>query len=186
MMENFILEVDEFLRSLKQNKHIAHSILLGAGASIESGVQSAYDCIWDWKRDIFISHNPAMSNLYKNTRLDSIKNAIQHWLDIQNEYPKRDTDEEYTFYAEKAYKIPGDRSQYFQRIVEGKNPSIGYSLITFLFQKEMVKTVFTTNFDGLMVKACHQNNVTPIEITLESQDRIYRKESNDELLCVIL
>ena len=29
-------------------------------------------------------------------------------------------------------------------------------------------------------------NITPIEITLESQDRIYRKESNDELLCVAL
>lgn len=185
-MENFILEMDEFLRSLKQNKLISHSMLLGAGASIESGVQSAYDCIWDWKRDIFISHNPALSNIYKNIKLDSVKNAIQYWLDIQNEYPKRDSDEEYTFYAEKAYKIPGDRNQYFQRIIDGKNPSIGYSLITFLFLKGMVKTVFTTNFDGLMVKACHQNNVIPVEVTLESQNRIYRRESNNELLCIAL
>lgn len=185
-MENYILEVDEFLRSLKQNKHIAHSILLGAGASIESGIQSAYDCIWDWKRDIYISHNPAMANVYKNIKLDSIKNAIQQWLDIQNIYPKRDSDEEYTFYAEKAYKIPSDRSQYFRSIVDGKTPSLGYNLITFLYQKRMIKTVWTTNFDGLMVKVCHQNNVTPIEITLESQDRIYRKESDNELLCVAL
>jgi hypothetical protein len=50
----------------------------------------------------------------------------------------------------------------------------------------MIRTVWTTNFDGLMVKACHQNNVTPIEITLESQDRIYRKETINELLCVAL
>lgn len=185
-MGNYILEVDEFLRSLKQNKHIAHSMLLGAGASIESGVQSAYDCIWDWKREIYISHNPDRANAYKNIKLDSIKNTIQQWLDIQNIFPKRDSQEEYTFYAEKAYKIPSDRSQYFRSIVDGKTPSLGYNLITFLFKKGMVKTVWTTNFDGLLVKACHQNNVTPIEITLESQDRIYRKETNSELLCVSL
>lgn len=185
-MENYILETDEFLRSLKQNKYIAHSMLLGAGASIESGVQSAYDCIWDWKRDIYISQNPTMANVYKNIKLDSIRNAIQQWLDIQGIYPERDLDEEYAFYAEKAYKIPSDRSQYFRSIVDDKTPSLGYNLITFLYQKGMVKTVWTTNFDGLMVKACHQNNVTPIEITLESQDRIYRKETNKELLCVAL
>lgn len=35
------LQLDEFLRSLKQNIDMPHSLLLGAGASIESGVQSA-------------------------------------------------------------------------------------------------------------------------------------------------
>ncbi|EMS72563.1 SIR2 family protein [Ruminiclostridium cellobioparum] len=185
-MENYILELDEFLRSLKQNKHVAHSMVSGAGASIESGVQSAYDCIWDWKRDIYISQNPAMANVYKNIKLDSIRNAIQQWLDVQSIYSERDSDNEYTFYAEKAYKIPSDRSQYFRSIIDNKTPSLGYNLITFLHQKEMIRTVWTTNFDGLMVKACHQNNITPIEITLESQDRIYRKETKNELLCVAL
>lgn len=41
------LQFDEFLRSLKQNINSPHSILLGAGASIESGIKSAGDCIWD-------------------------------------------------------------------------------------------------------------------------------------------
>ena len=40
------LQLDEFLRSLKQNIDMPHSLLLGAGASIESGVQSATECIW--------------------------------------------------------------------------------------------------------------------------------------------
>lgn len=44
------LQLDEFLRSLKQNIDMPHSLLLGAGASIESGVQSATECIWDWKK----------------------------------------------------------------------------------------------------------------------------------------
>jgi hypothetical protein len=50
------LQFDEFVRSLKQNKDIPHSLLLGAGASIESGVLSASDCIWDLEtRKYFIS-----------------------------------------------------------------------------------------------------------------------------------
>ena len=37
------LQMDEFLRSLKQNIDTPHSVLLGAGASVESGIQSAAD-----------------------------------------------------------------------------------------------------------------------------------------------
>ena len=50
-----ILQLDEFLRSIKQNIDTPHSLLLGAGASIESGIPSAADCIWDWKREIYLS-----------------------------------------------------------------------------------------------------------------------------------
>ena len=56
-----ILQLDEFLRSIKQNIDTPHSLLLGAGASIESGIPSAADCIWDWKREIYLSQNPETS-----------------------------------------------------------------------------------------------------------------------------
>ena len=49
-----------------------------------------------------------------------------------------------------------------------------------------IKSVWTTNFDGLCVKAAHQYNLIPIEITLESQDRIRRPDVDKELLCVTL
>jgi hypothetical protein len=185
-MENYILEMDEFLRSLKQNKHVGHAMLLGAGASIESGVQSAADCIWDWKREIYLSRTPSLANNYLNIKIDSTRNAIQNWLDNQNIYPNRDSDDEYVYYAEQAYNIPDDRREYFRNLVEGKMPSLGYNLITLLFKKGMVKSVWTTNFDGLMVKACYQNNLTPIEVTLESQERLYRSDTDKELLCISL
>ena len=49
------LTFDSFLRSLKQNLDSPHSLLLGAGASVESGIPSASDCIWEWKKEIFLS-----------------------------------------------------------------------------------------------------------------------------------
>lgn len=55
---DYVLEFDEFVRSIKQNMDTKFSMFLGAGASVESGVPSAGECIWEWKRDIFISKNP--------------------------------------------------------------------------------------------------------------------------------
>lgn len=182
----YILEYDEFIRSIKQNKSVEHSILLGAGASIESGIQSASDCIWEWKKDIFLSQYPHLTEQYRNFKIGSVQNAIQKWFDNQGIYPKINDESEYSFYAEKTYKIPGDRQRYFQNLSANKSPSLGYSLIALLSKYGMVKSVWTTNFDGLMVKAAHQNNITPIEITLESQNRIYRTTSANELLCIAL
>ena len=96
-----ILSFDEFLRSFKRNMDTPHSLLLGAGASVESGVRSASDCIWEWKREIFLSQNPSLIESYNNIKIDSVRNAIQRWLDSQGNFPKDGSDEEYSFYAEK-------------------------------------------------------------------------------------
>lgn len=181
-----ILQFDEFIRSLKQNKDTSHSLLLGAGASIESGVPSAWDCIWDWKREIYLSQNPELVDYYKNTKVESVRQTIQRWLDQQNIYPENDSIEEYSFYAEKAYRIADDRRKYFQNLIQGINPSIGYHLICLLAEIGWIKSVWTTNFDGIMLKMAHHYDVVPIEITLETEQRIYRTETDKELLCVAL
>jgi len=181
-----ILKFDEFIRSLKQNKDTAHSFLLGAGASVESGIPSASDCIWDWKHEIFLSQNPSLIDSFKNVKVDNVRVAIQNWLDNEETYPKQDSDEEYSFYAEKTFPIEDDRRKYFQHFVENKEPSLGYHLIAMLAEIGWIKSVWTTNFDGLIVKAAHKYNLIPIEITLESQDRIHRGDVDKELLCVAL
>lgn len=180
------IRFDQFLRSMKQNMDTPHALLLGAGASVESGIPSAIDCIWDWKKEIFLSQNPALVENYHNVKLDSVRFAIQKWLDAQKIYPILNSDEEYSFYAENAYPIPDDRRKYFQHLVDGKNPSLGYHLVSMLAEKELFKSIWTTNFDGLMVKCAYQYSITPIEITLESVERIYRNDVKGELLCIAL
>lgn len=71
------LKFDEFIRSLKQNKDTTHSLLLGAGASVESGITSASECIWDWKHEIFISQNPMSADSFKNVKVDNVRTAIK-------------------------------------------------------------------------------------------------------------
>jgi hypothetical protein len=186
MTENFLLEYDAFLRSFKRNIDVPHSFLLGAGASISSGIQSAYDCIWEWKKDIYLSRNINSSEYYKNFKEEAVRNSIQKWLDNEGKYPQLDSPEEYSFYAEKAYPISEDRRKYFLSLIENKEPYIGYKLLCLLAEYGIVKSVWTTNFDGLTVRSAHQNKLVPIEITLDNTERIYRNQSSKELLTIAL
>lgn len=186
MGESFFLEFEMFLRTLKASTNKPYSFLLGAGASIESGIPSAYDCIWQWKKDIFLSHNDALIESCNNVKLDSVKRKIQLWLDSQGIYPKEDSAEEYSFYAEKAFLSEEERRNFFQKLVEGHNPSLGYHLISILAQSGFVKYVWTTNFDGMMQKCAHQYTpLIPIEITAETSNRI-RLATGNELFCIEL
>ncbi len=183
------LQFDEFLRSLKQNIHAPHSVLLGAGASIESGIKSATDCIWDWKKEIFLSKNPGAIRKYSNANIksDVIRRPIQNWLDSQNCYPVENSIEEYSFFAEKAYPIADDRRKYFQSIITNHEPSIGYHLISMLAQEDVIKSVWTTNFDGMMIKCAHKySSLVPIEITVDTSERLYRNRASRELMCIAL
>lgn len=181
------LQMDEFLRSLKQNIDTPHSLLLGAGASVESGIQSALDCIWEWKKEIFISQNPGMVGTYENYKQDSVRRVIQRWINMQNSYPAENSSEEYSYFAEKALPIADDRRKYFQKLITGRNPSLGYHLIAMLAQHNIIKSVWTTNFDGLMLKCAHQYTpLIPVDITAKTSDRIYRGDVDGELLCIAL
>ncbi|AEA42455.1 SIR2 family protein [Fluviicola taffensis] len=186
MTEDLYLDYDAFLRSFKRNIDVPHSFLLGAGTSISSGIQTAYDCIWEWKKDIYLSKNINAAEFYKNHKDEAVRKSIQKWLDNQGEYPVLDSTEEYCFYAEKAYPIPEDRRKYFLSLIENKEPYIGYKLLCLLAERSIVKAVWTTNFDGLTVRAAHQNKLTPIEITLDNSDRIFRNQSTKELLTIAL
>ena len=186
MEKDITLEYAAFLRSFKRNIDVPHSFLLGAGASISSGVQSAYDCIWEWKKDIFLSKNVNSSEYYKNFKDNAVRKSIQKWLDNEGGYPILDSPQEYSFYAENAYPIAEDRRKYFFSLIENIEPYIGYKLLCLLAEHNIVKSVWTTNFDGLIVRAAHQNRLTPIEINLDNVDRIYRNQSSKELLTIAL
>lgn len=186
MKNDLVLKYDAFIRSIKRNVDSPLIFLLGAGASISSGIKSAEDCIWDWKREIIISKNPNSNEYYKNIKETPVKKAIQKWLDNEGVYPKLNDPNEYSFYAEKAYPIADDRRKYFQSLFYQKEPYIGYKLLCLLSSAEIVKSIWSTNFDDLVVKAAHLMNLTPIEITLDCPERIYRNENKNELLYIAL
>lgn len=176
------LKFDEFLRSVSISKDNSYSILLGAGSSITSDIQSANDCTWEWKKMIYKSNNPNTQEWIENYKNPKVQDSIQNWLDTQGSYIEKGHNDEYSFYAKKCFPIDENRRQYFQKICSNKTPSIGYRAIPLLVKQGMLDSVWTTNFDDLILNACIHGGITGIDISLETVNRVnQRTQSKNEL-----
>lgn len=178
------LTLDAFIRSVAVNRRSPHAFFLGAGASVSSGVPSAGMCIWEWKRQIFLTNNPRLQTLLGDVSMESVQQKIQHWLDSEGSYPALNAEEEYGFYAERCYPIADDRRRYFENLAESGLPYVGYKLLCLLAESGLIKGAWTTNFDGLVARAAASFKVTPVEVGLDSSHRAFRMPSAGELLCV--
>src|SRR5713101_8365954 len=90
-----ILSLDAFIRSIGVRRSPPLAMFLGAGASTTSGVLSAQMCIWEWKRQIFLTNNPGLEDQFAELSLDGVRRRIQNWFDRQGSYPKEGAPDEY-------------------------------------------------------------------------------------------
>ena len=185
-MEDIYLELDAFVRAIGVNRHSRHSLFLGAGASITSGVPSAEMSIWEWKRNIFVTSNPGVEKQVSELSLDSVRQKIQHWLGKNIEIPNLSSPDEYGFYIQKCYSSSENRRRYFQEKIRSAQPHIGYQLLCLLSEVDLIDSVWTTNFDGFVARAAASFNLTPIEVGIDSQNRLPLHLQKGELLCVSL
>lgn len=180
------LPFDAFVRAIGIDKGVKYAVFLGAGASVSSGIPLASTCIWEWKRDIFLTNNPGLELQFSELSLPSVKKRIQKWLDDQGGFPPNGSPEEYSFYIEKCYPISQHRRQYFANKIRNAKPSIGYKLLCLLAEAGMIHSTWTTNFDGMVAKAAAEFNVVPIEIGHDCKERLFRQPRDGELLCVAM
>src|ERR1051326_1859018 len=98
--------IDALIRSMGVARPCRHILFFGAGTAITSGIPSASDCVWRWKRDIFLSAQPGVSPLLLgDATLPHVQQRIQSWLDANGGYPKSDAENEYEFYAERCLPL---------------------------------------------------------------------------------
>lgn len=185
MVDDFILGLDAFVRSIGINRETQHALLLGAGASISSGVPSAASCIWEWKRRIVLTNNPGLETQFAELSLPAIRSKIQRWLDTHGKYPRDGAAEEYGIYIKECYPITEDRRAFFQDKVRPAVPHIGYQLVVKLAEVGLLQSVWTPNFDGLAAKAAARSKIiSAIEVGVDSQERLFRRPRRNELVCV--
>jgi hypothetical protein len=185
-MSELILRLDAFVRSVGVERATPHAIFLGAGASISSGVPSADQCLWKWKQSIFLTNNPGVERQFQELSLPSVRERIQRWLDDQGAFPAAGDLSEYSFYAEYCYPRPESRRRFFEEQGRGVRPHIGYRLLCLLAGAGLVKSVWTTNFDGLVARAAALAGMTAVEVGLDSVARVRRVPQAGELVCVAL
>ncbi|WP_075793711.1 SIR2 family protein [Massilia putida] len=178
------LGVDAFVRSLTVNRGRPVCFLVGAGASLTSGMPSAERCIWDWKRDIFVSNNPTLRETVGELTLEGTRKRIQSWLDRQGHYPQAGSEDEYSYFAQACYPSRNDRKSFFYTYVKKAVPHIGYRLIPLLVRAGLLRTLWTTNFDGLASRACSAADVVCVEVGMDSVARTLRPPVDGELRVV--
>jgi hypothetical protein len=184
-VSDIFLSLDAFIRTVGVS-HAPHALFLGAGASITSGIPSAQMCIWEWKRDIFLTNNIGLEAQFSELSLSSIRQRMQRWLDRQAIYPVEGAPDEYSVYIESCYPVPESRRAYFQEKVRLANPHIGYQLLSILAENSVIRSVWTTNFDQLVGRSLASSTIVPIEVGIDCAHRIVRTSRRGELLIVSL
>jgi hypothetical protein len=182
--DQLILSLDALVRSIGVRRAAPLAMFLGAGASTSSGVPSAQMCIWEWKRQIFLTNNPGLEEQFAELSLDGVRRRIQRWLDRQGGYPRENAPEEYGFYIRQCFPIADDRRAYFADLVRDARPHIGYRLLGHLAEADLVRSVWSPNFDHMAARTAANFKLSPIEVGIDTQNRANRAPSKGELLCV--
>jgi hypothetical protein len=127
---------------------------LGAGASAAAGIPTAYDMIWEFKQQLFISQRRVSAKAVADLSSPAIRTQIQAHIDSLGTLPKPDATGEYAELFEAAYPAEGDRRSYIEAKIAGAKPSFGHLALATLMRAQLTRLVWTTNFDPLVADAC--------------------------------
>ncbi len=139
----------------------SYALLLGAGASVTSGVKTAEEMVRDWRR-----------TLYERALVDQ---PLLEWVDIQPWYGEG----EYGRLFEIMYDTPRQRRIAVENLVEKAQPGWGYAYLANLLEHKYFDIVFTTNFDDLLSEACYRytDSTRPLVAAHDSAMRNLRVNS---------
>lgn len=141
------------------------SILLGAGASISSGIQSGGQLVEKWKREAYEDFEGEKEDCSVD---DYFRLHKPEWYDDSNPYSSL---------FEHRYDLQRQRRIFVEKEVAGKTPSIGYAYLVKLIAAGYFNTIFTTNFDDLLnesfyrfshfrpVVCAHDSSISGVTIT---------------------
>lgn len=124
-----------------------YSFLLGAGASVSSGISCGRALTEEWKEEIWRDH-PSFDQY--NSAEDFFEKEKLGWYDPSNAYSSL---------FENRYDLQRHRRMFVERQVADKTPSIGYAYLVKLIENGFFNTVFTTNFDDLLNEAFYRYSI---------------------------
>ena len=163
-----IYSMKDYIRNITNTPTGTINCFLGAGASIQSQVPSAYDLVWQFKRTLYCNLNNISEQSFKDLQSIETKRKIQSFFYGIVGFPKEDSIDEYSFYFEKCFPSVLSRRDFIESKVSNKLPSSGYLCLAALMQKKVINNIFTTNFDSLVESAIHILEPLKRVVTLSS------------------
>ncbi len=121
------------------------AFILGAGASVQSGIPMAGHLVDSWLREL-------------HAREDHERRPLAQWataeaLGIAGFVHARAVESYPQVFARRFAGRPDEGHAYLERILHGKDPSFGYSVLAQILANTRHRVVITTNFDNLVADA---------------------------------
>ena len=127
---------------------------LGAGSSAAAGVPTAMDMIWEFKQTLFVSQRRGSYQTVADLSQPMVRDQLQGHIDSMEQSPKLGAPDEYAQLFEAAYPAEKDRQAFLRAKLAGAKPSYGHMALATLMYAELMRIVWTTNFDALVADAC--------------------------------
>lgn len=140
--ERTINDISRYISNIHDNNP-NYCLLLGAGCSVTSGINSGGSLVEKWRQEVYEMLFPEDSYDADKAK-QKLSSEYGAWYDLRNEYSSL---------FEKKFDLPRQRRMFVEREVSGRKPSIGYAYLIRLIESSFFNTVFTTNFDDLLNEA---------------------------------
>jgi NAD-dependent SIR2 family protein deacetylase len=170
--------------SRAQQNHPRHALLLGAGASVSSGITTTETLIDKWRHMFFFDrlgidqpfdidkYTKKYTKMYKkwsnktgNGEPSKYEKDAREWEQLHERNPS-----EYAFLFNFVASLPNSRQELIERLVEYKEPGPGYIYLASLVRAGCFRTILTTNFDDLVHDALFRySDMKPAVCAFDSQ-----------------
>jgi NAD-dependent SIR2 family protein deacetylase len=124
--------------------------LLGAGTSAAAGIPTAWDMIWDFKQQLYVSQRRVSPNIVADLANPAVRRELQLFIDGIGHLPSSGSSDEYAALFEAAYPSEADRRTYIASKISGAKPSYGHLALATLMRGGRARAAWTTNFDPLI------------------------------------
>ncbi|MDC0671040.1 SIR2 family protein [Nannocystis radixulma] len=121
------------------------AFILGAGASVQSGIPAAGALVWRWLTELhrrLSRHGPPLERWATAEALEIADFALERAPSFYSQV-----------FARRFRQHPDEGYADLEDIMQGKDPSFGYSVLAHILAETRHKLVITTNFDNLVSEA---------------------------------
>jgi hypothetical protein len=127
---------------------------LGSGASASAGIPTAFDMVWEFKQQLFVSQRRVSPQAVADLASPTIRAQLEAHIDSSGILPRAGSADEYARLFETVYPAEADRRAYLEAKIAGAKPSFGHMALATLMRERRALIAWTTNFDPLIPDAC--------------------------------
>lgn len=135
----------EYFREVDATEDRRFAFILGAGASVQSGIPMAGHLVDRWLHELHAREDHERRPLAQWASADTLRipgfvyeRAVEWYSEV---------------FARRFEHRPDEGFAYLERILHGKDPSFGYSVLAQILAGTRHRVVITTNFDNLVADA---------------------------------